>query len=721
MSAPAVLVQRLQAVRTRRGASTMLVWLPLVLVVAALAWRFGSMAFAAAAAVLGVVAVGAVAHSRAQRFDRRWLVRQLDAQRDDLDDSCGLLFADTATLNPLQRLQRARLQERLQATPAPDLRAAWPTPLIAAAWIAATITIAALLWWPRAAGDTATTLAPAAQEGPAIPGVPRLIGQRLRVTPPPYTGLPARDQDVLDAKAPQGSRLQWTLRYAPQPASVDLVFLDGERVALQRDGEDWTTTRRLDGSALYRVVAAGAPAQPAPRLHRLDAITDSPPRIRVLAPAQNLTIATPGQRSWPLQFEVEDDYGVAATAQLRITLAVGEGESISFSERTVALRGRGSARGRRFDTTLDLGELGFAEASDLVAQLSVSDNRSPGPQVVRGPGVILRWPPDPGIEGSGLEGMVKKVLPAYFRSQRQIIIDAEALLKQQPQLAVDTFTTRSDVIGVDQRLLRLRYGQFLGEESEGPKPLPTNDAEQEQAPAEEVHSMDDGHGHSEDQFAPGAAFGSIEGVVEEFGHMHDIAEAATLLDPETRATLRLALDQMWRSEGHLRQGDPKQALPFAYKALEYIKQVQQAERIYLAKVGTELPPIDLGRRLSGKREGLGRRALPPLPAVDADDAPAELWRALGAPSGAAPDNLDASMDALQRWLRDNQSRVPDPLAISAAIDAVQREPGCAECRQSLRALLWSAMARPAAKVQRRAQADAAGQRYLRSLQQEVAE
>jgi len=717
MSVQAMLLQRLQGARIRRASSVALTWLPPVLVVAVLAWRFGGVALALVLLVSGVVAVGALAWRRMQRLDCAWLVRQLDEQRQDLDDSSSLLFADTAALGPLQQLQRARLHERLQARPAPDLCAAWPTPRLAIAWLLASVAISLLLWWPRP--TTINALAPIVQQGPLVPGAPRLAGQRLRVTPPAYTGLPPRSQDVLDAKAPQGSRMQWTLRYTPQPKSVELVFLGGERLALERDGDDWTTTRRLDTSVLYRVVAADAPALPAPPLHRLDSIADTPPRIKVLAPAQNLTIATLGQRHWPLQFEAEDDYGIATTAQLRITLALGEGESIVFSDQTLSLRGRDSARGRRFDTTLDLAALGFAEGSDLIAQLSVSDNRSPGPQVVRSPGVILRWPPNLGTESTALEGMVKKVLPAYFRSQRQVILDAEALLKQKPRLDADTFVARSDTIGVDQRLLRLRYGQFLGEESEGPKPLPTNDAEQDQAPpAEEVHSMDDGHGHSQDEFDTPARFGSMEGVIEAFGHMHDIAEAATLLDPDTRATLKQALDQMWQSELHLRQGDPKQALPFAYRALDFIKQVQQAERIYLAKVGTELPPIDMSRRLTGKREGLARRALPPLPSADADAAPAALWRALGATSAEGSQDLDASMQSLQRWLRDNGARVPDPLAISAAIDAVQRDPQCRPCRQSLRALLWSAMARPPAAVQRRAQADAGGQRYLQALRQE---
>jgi hypothetical protein len=70
----------------------------------------------------------------------------------------------------------------------------------------------------------------------------------------------------------------------------------------------------------------------------------------------------------------------------------------------------------------------------MVVQLIVSDQRSPGPQVVRGPSLILRWPSPKKAESSGLEGMVTTTLPAYFRSQRQIIIDAEGLIAQRRRL-----------------------------------------------------------------------------------------------------------------------------------------------------------------------------------------------------------------------------------------------------------------------------------------------
>ena len=191
------------------------------------------------------------------------------------------------------------------------------------------------------------------------------------------------------------------------------------------------------------------------------------PQLRVLEPDRSLSLMTQGQRSWALAFEASDDYGLAANARLRITLAQGSGENITFREQFMTLRGTGPATLRRYAQRLDLGALGLAAGDDLIVQLSVDDNRAPAPQSARSASLILRWPSDLGTETTGLDGMVKKVLPAYFRSQRQIIIDAEALLKQQRKLAAERYLERSDGIGVDQRILRLRYGQFLGEEAEG--------------------------------------------------------------------------------------------------------------------------------------------------------------------------------------------------------------------------------------------------------------
>lgn len=695
--------------RRRSLVNDLAVAAPLILAAAVLAWRWQGTAAALTVFSLGLALAVAIAVRRARRFDARWVVRRLDAGRPDMEDSTDLLLAAPDALGPLQQLQRARLQTRLADETGAALIPEWHGRAIAAALATGLAIAAAAILWPAARpGETALPGAAALPGGP-----PQLIAQQLRIVPPAYTGLPPRTINGLDARAPMGSRLEWSISYEPTPDALALTLLSGEKHPLTLRGDTFTLSQRLDRSMLYRI-GRGETGAALPPLHRIDAIRDAPPMIRVLDPERTLTLKTPGQRRWTLNFEASDDYGVSPTARLRLIVTKGEGENISFQERTITLAGSGPAGKRRFSAGLDIAALGLTIGNDLVAQLIVTDNRSPGPQAVRGPSLILRWPPDQGKQGSGLDGMVRTVLPAYFRSQRQIIIDAEALQRERRRLPADRFSQRSNALGIDQSILRQRYGRFLGDEVSEEPSLPTNDApaaapkpDAETPPAlPSGHAADDGHDHAP---AKSPVFGNAGDVLADYGHAHEEGDA-TLIDPETRTLLRQALDAMFESERNLRQSAPDQALPHAYVALRLIKQVQEATRIYLARTGPDLPPIDPARRLTGDRKTLGnpRLAPPPREAGDRDAVPAAAWRAL-AGSG------DVQLEALQRWIGGAGNRVGDPLALAAAIDTVARDPGCRPCRDRLRGLLWQALATPPAQVPRRAIATGAGRRYLDAL------
>src|SRR5438094_1451102 len=47
------------------------------------------------------------------------------------------------------------------------------------------------------------------------------------------------------------------------------------------------------------------------------------------------------------------------------------------------------------------------------------------------------------------------VKPEFFRSERQIIMDSEKLLRDRDSISKETFNTRSNELGNDQKLLRL--------------------------------------------------------------------------------------------------------------------------------------------------------------------------------------------------------------------------------------------------------------------------
>ena len=691
--------------RRRAATDTALVWAPLALVIAALGWVLGGAWLAGATALIATGALAWAARLQANQLDRGWLVRRLDARNAQLEDSAALVFPDR-DLGPLERLQADRIAGRIAALDPQALAQGWSTRRIALTWALGAAALAAIMWW-QIQPDEAPPLAPSAQATAAAAGAPRLTGQRVRIVPPAYTGLPARYAEGLDVRAPAGSTIEWTFAFAPRPAAAAVQLVGGQSLPLARGddgGEDrWTAALRLDTPALYRITAQGMP--PAPGTHRLEPVADEPPQVRVVEPASGLVTMTPGQRSWRVVFEASDDYAVDPLARLTLTTAIGEGENVRFAERSQSVRGTGDRRRRRFAIDIPLGGFGLQPGSDLVAQLTIADTRSPGPQVVRGPGVILRLPAPRPAEAEGLDLMAKQQMPAYFRSQRQVIIDTEALIRQRGALSADEFLLRADAIGVDQRLLRLRYGQFVGMEAEeAPRPpMPTADKD---TPAQPDHYDGDGHDHGEAPESP--IFGDLGNITAEYGHVHDESEAATLLDPGTRDLLKAALDAMWDAELNLRSGRPEAALPFENTALDFIKQVQQATRIYLPRIGSQQPPIDMTRRLTGKREGIvgGRAQLTPFAIEDA--VPATAWRAL-----AQPGAID--LGGLESWARSNAGRSGDPLGLLAAVDALRGNPRSPVLREKLRGQLWTVLTRPPAQVRRRSAGGDLGRRYTQGL------
>ncbi|MEO8673185.1 MAG: DUF4175 family protein [Tahibacter sp.] len=699
------------AARRREWLAIMAMGLPWSIALGSRVWARGEIAIATALALGGFALCASVAWFRSRRYNDQWLLRGLDSARADFQDSSELLLRDKESLSALQRLQQKRMQRLVDGIALPDLRSAWPWRRIAACAIVAALTVLLPRFWPQTAmqDDVTAPSIPPAAHAPASTTLTRLD---LDITPPHYTGLPVRHETTPDARVAEGAQLRWRLQFDVTPTAVSLEFHDGQHVALVRNGDAWTGSREMRESALYRVTIDGAAPLGNDELHRIDVIADEPPDVRVTAPDKTLSLLTTGQQRWDLAFEASDDYGIGE-ANLSVTLAQGSGENIVFKESQLRLRGEGDSRQRRYRHALDLAALGIAQGDDVVVRLAVSDTHPGKPNITRSASFILRWPPDASADSSGMDGLVRTTLPAYFRSQRQIIIDTQALIAKKSALSQTDFVEKSDTIGVDEKILRLRYGQFLGEEfdSEPGEHRPPGSKGEKGSAADPTSATHDDALHEAPQSAA-KPFGSAGNVLTEFGHAHDQSEAATLLDPDTRRVLKAALDQMWRAEEQLRLGQPAAALPFEMKALEHIKQVQQATRIYLARVGLELPPVDETRRLSGERKDLADRSSGLQPLDASDHSVADAWNSLA-------DGVSFDASAFDRWVRAHAARMPEALGLIAANDALLRDVRCIDCRARLRALLWPLLVTPPAGPDARVAPDVGGGAYLDALDESV--
>ena len=90
MTAQRILDRALRASRLRAAARIAAFAAPLLVVLAALAWRLGGASWAFAIVAIGVLAMMCIAWLATRRINARWLARRLDERDPRMEDSASL-------------------------------------------------------------------------------------------------------------------------------------------------------------------------------------------------------------------------------------------------------------------------------------------------------------------------------------------------------------------------------------------------------------------------------------------------------------------------------------------------------------------------------------------------------------------------------------------------------------------------------------------------------
>lgn len=505
----------------------------------------------------------------------------------ELEESCELVLKPEDALSVLERLQRRRTLQALADIPAQQL---YPRQNLKIGWVcaasAALLAILFLIWPPAAlfdstAADTFANVTPINEStSHSSESLPALEKIAVRISPPGYTGKSAHALAQLDLQAEEGAQASWEITFTQQLSFAQLIFSEGDTLSLSPVSEFRYSARRVLTQTGFYHLAFGEPGTNTQKsdYHKLEIIKDQPPQITLARPEQRTELAPEAPRRLAVQATITDDYGIRSH-RIVATLAKGTGEAVKFREQILAFDQvqMKSSRSLELASELDLHQLGMAPGDELYFFVEAWDNRAPQAQRSRSETFFIILQDTAQVMLASNAGLLINPLPEYFRSQRQIIIDTEKLLHDKAQVSTAEFNRRSNDIGIDQKLLRLRYGQFLGEESES-----MVFHQEEQAHEEEQHEPATA--------SPGKEAAAAD-IVEQFAHLHDSEENATLFAVSIKAQLKAALAEMWQAELHLRTHHPEQALPFEYRALALLKDVQQRERAYVQRVGFEPAPL----------------------------------------------------------------------------------------------------------------------------------
>ncbi len=449
--------------------------------------------------------------------------------------------------------------------------------------------------------------------------IPELVETSIMVDYPNYTKQPTLKTTNPNISAVEGSTVTWNLRFEGEVASVRMERM-GEIFELSGISGSFGMQQKVEASGFYSFSFKDSEGNAhTTDLYSMEAVKDSPPLVEVDGLDQYSYFEYDKAKQILLDAKMTDDFGLE-DVYIVATVSKGSGESVKFREETIRFDGIFSKGSKKLDLRkqLDLDKLGMDPGDELYFYVEALDNKVPNPQISRSETyfAVIR---DTVTDGFAVEGTLGvDLMPDYFRSQRQLIIDTEKLIKDRPNLSEYQFKFKSNELGFDQKSLRLKYGQFMGDETEmqaAPGAVSSEEGEHDhdhdheegekdlledyshKHDSENEHNLVPEHEHEENGEEK-------EDPLHEYLHNHGDPEESTLFEKSLKAKLREALDIMWDAELYLRLYEPQNSLPYQYKALELIQEIKNSARIYVHRIGFDPPPIKEEKRLTGDLEAV---------------------------------------------------------------------------------------------------------------------
>ncbi len=426
----------------------------------------------------------------------------------------------------------------------------------------------------------------------------------IKITPPSYTGLKSFYSKNEQISAIENSTITWKAEFNREPAEYWLEFSDGKKITPNSNfkvtSSDFFFVNYTDHEGINFQSD----------LFKLEVIKDQPPKIVVSGIDQFTKISYTDVFNPKLQINVTDDFGIT-DAYFIATIAKGSGESIKFREQKISISDNIQGNTFRMNYELDVKSFQLEPGNELYFYLEALDNKSSEYQSSRTESFFYIIEDTANVEFSLQGNLGVDLMPEYFRSQLQIIIDSKKLLEERASISKQEFNKRSNELGFDQKQLRLKYGQFVGEEEDSgleinneEPDLPATDGKNvlsdyghnHDHENEEGQNLDKGtyqhEGHDHDHDHGDDEDSGEEDPLEKFIHSHEDEETATFYNQSLKSKLKAALNEMWDAELYLRLFDPEQSLPYQYKALKLIKEIRNHARVYVKRIGFEPPSIN---------------------------------------------------------------------------------------------------------------------------------
>ncbi|MBI1770076.1 MAG: hypothetical protein HYR67_17045 [Bacteroidetes bacterium] len=542
------------------------------------------------------------------RLNNNFFTSYLNQHFPQMNESADLLLIDENELSSLQQLQKKKTLERFD-TIFPEIKLPHRVFRSLGVFTACVVLSMALssLNFP---GTKSLMQFPKEIRPDKSSGSVFIRSLSITVSPPRYTNLKSFESVDFNLVLPEGSLVQWLAQFSEQPSDVKILFSGKDSANfLFEKKSNYQLQKVITESGFYQLQWADKNKTYRSDFYKIEMVKDQSPKISIKNLDQFTRLKFTDKLTVELKSDLSDDYGLS-DAQIIATVSKGSGEGVKFREEKLRFSSPQKISGNRLEARrdLDLKKFGLEPGDELYFYVEVFDNKVPVPNRSRTETFFIALQ-DTAREISSMDsGLGVDLMPEYFRSQRQIIIDTEKLLRGKKTISQFQFNSTSNELGYDQKVLRLRYGQFLGEEDEagiGLAESPQSEEERDvtkqyghQHDTKNEHNLVEQKNLKHDHATESKSDEEKEDPLKAFVHQHDNTEEATFFIQSLKSKLKAAITQMWEAELYLRLYQPEKSLPYQYKALNLLKEISSDSRIFVHRSGFDPPPLKEDKRLT---------------------------------------------------------------------------------------------------------------------------
>ncbi len=295
---------------------------------------------------------------------------------------------------------------------------------------------------------------------------PKLLSTSASVSPPNYTKLSIKNFTLENLEVLENSTIRWQLTCSENTDKVKFVKDGLKKTACQKNKNKYIfETVALNNFVFNFELESNSGLKYTSEIFEIKVNKDATPIISI---NKDDVIYLEYYEIEPqnVSLKINDDFGIDKV-ELFTTVSSGSGESVKFRDSTILVyKNKNGTNDINLNQKINLPEWNLKPGEEFYYHFKAYDNKVPKPNIGRSNNFLIVIEDTTEVASFVGSDFPINTMPAYFRSQRQIIIDTEKLIAKKSTISEEEYLALSNEIANDQKILRLRYGKFLGEEFE---------------------------------------------------------------------------------------------------------------------------------------------------------------------------------------------------------------------------------------------------------------